>query len=352
MRHLRSLVTALAVISLLEGARADSITIEPSQDNTLYESATGALSNGKGEHLFCGRRTSNSVRFRRPVIKFDVAASIPAGARIDSVTLTLNASRTRGGASTVELRPLLQSWGEGTSDAPNQEGGGAGSTTGDATWIHTFFSTGFWTSAGGDFGAVSASTPVNGSGVYTWGPTASMVSAVQDWLDHPANNFGWILIGDESTPSVVKRFDSRENPTPANRPKLTVVFCPPATWSNYGTGLAGTFGIPTITSDAPPVLCSNITMAVGNSRGASTPAALFLGFAKAQIPSAFGSDLLLVPVRVFSFTLPAGGASFPFNVICDDAFCGVSIYMQCLEVDPGAIHGVSFTPGIDFDHGV
>ena len=49
-----------------------------------------------------------------------------------------------------------------------------------------------------------------------------MVADVQDWLDNPANNFGWIVIGDESSSRTAKRFDSRENPTEGNRPQLTV----------------------------------------------------------------------------------------------------------------------------------
>jgi hypothetical protein len=47
---------------------------------------------------------------------------------------------------------------------------------------------------------------------------------VQAWLDTPANNFGWILIGDETTNGTAKRFNSREHPTPDNRPQLTIAF--------------------------------------------------------------------------------------------------------------------------------
>ncbi|MDX1388559.1 MAG: hypothetical protein R3344_05190, partial [Acidobacteriota bacterium] len=104
-------------------------------------------------------------------------------------------------------------------------GGGGPSAAGDATWIHTFWDTSFWAAAGGDFVAgASASTTVDQNGPYTWGSTAGMVADVQSWLDNPGNNFGWIVLGDESTAPLpsAKRFDSRENA--ATAPVLTVNF--------------------------------------------------------------------------------------------------------------------------------
>ena len=98
--------------------------------------------------------------------------------------------------------------------------------TGDATWIHTFFDTSFWTNPGGDFSeSISASQEVAFEGSYTWGSTVNMVADVQLWLDQPETNFGWILIGneDEDSGSTAKRFDSRENSVSV-RPLLTVDF--------------------------------------------------------------------------------------------------------------------------------
>jgi hypothetical protein len=54
-----------------------------------------------------------------------------------------------------------------------------------------------------------------------------MAADAQAWLDTPASNYGWILVGDESTSSTAKRFDTREFPNPATRPVLTVEFSPP-----------------------------------------------------------------------------------------------------------------------------
>lgn len=207
---------------------ADTVAINPDRDNTLYESLSGALSNGQGEYLFAGRTAQPTGSLRRALIRFDIAGSVPAGATINSVVLTLEMSRTPTlDDEWIELRRLSADWGEGTSDAGGEEGNGAPSTPGDATWIHAFFSTQLWSSIGGDYAStVSAATPVGPLGTYTWGSTPQMVADVQSWLDDPANNFGWILMGNESIQGTAKRFNSRENLNAATRPLLTVTFTP------------------------------------------------------------------------------------------------------------------------------
>ena len=45
-----------------------------------------------------------------------------------------------------------------------------------------------------------------------------MVADVQDWLDNPAANFGWLLQGDESHGQTAKRFNSGESTTGSNVP--------------------------------------------------------------------------------------------------------------------------------------
>lgn len=229
-RVLRTVAVVLASLSSIPAVLAEIVTITPIKDNTLYEDPNGALSNGIGQYVFAGRAGISSGTLRRAVMAFDVAGNVPAGATIDQVTLTLHLSRAPFGASaeTFELRRLLADWGEGTSDAALQEGSGAPSTPGDATWRHTFFDNQFWTSNGGDYSvASSAILSVPGSiGSYTWGPSAAMVADVQSWLDNPATNFGWILIGNEGPLQTARRFDSRENSQPAFRPQLTIDYTP------------------------------------------------------------------------------------------------------------------------------
>ena len=68
-------------ISLLvaPSALADPIDIVASKDNTLYQSATGSLSNGAGQNFFVGRTRQSSNSLRRGLIAFDIAANIPVG---------------------------------------------------------------------------------------------------------------------------------------------------------------------------------------------------------------------------------------------------------------------------------
>ena len=92
--------------------------------------------------------------------------------------------------------------------SPGEEGDGAPATSNDATWRHRFFDTIFWSTQGGDFSAtVSASQSVGAVGQYTWS-SAQMVADVQAWLDNPASNFGWLVLGDETAIATAKRFDT------------------------------------------------------------------------------------------------------------------------------------------------
>ena len=51
-----------------------------------------------------------------------------------------------------------------------------------------------------------------------------MVADVQSWLDNPASNFGWLVLGDETDHrTTAKRFDTRESASP---PMLTIQYIP------------------------------------------------------------------------------------------------------------------------------
>ena len=50
-----------------------------------------------------------------------------------------------------------------------------------------------------------------------------MIADVQAWLDNPANNFGWLVLGDETAIGTAKRFDTRESASP---PMLAIQYIP------------------------------------------------------------------------------------------------------------------------------
>lgn len=219
MNVTRSLRNLALTVTVAMPAAADVVTVTPSKDNTLCESAGGTLSNGAGEYFFAGRTDNGDIR--RGLLAFDLSA-IPPGAIINSVSLQLNMSRTIAGNENVTLHRVNADWGQGTSDAPSREGECATATPGDATWLHAFSAATNWATSGGDFVAVaSATTSVGGTGPYTW-TSAQMATDVQLWVDSSAQNFGWLVRGNEAAATTAKRFDSRERAGGTGIPRLTV----------------------------------------------------------------------------------------------------------------------------------
>jgi hypothetical protein len=213
--------------------RADVVMLNPSKDNTLYEVEDGGLSAGSGPHLFAGPILTGTER--RAVVAFDVAGNIPEGSTITLVTLSLECTMSLSGGGNGALYRLTSDWGEGASNTGEISPGGMGapSEPGDATWIHTFFPETFWSNPGGDHVVdSSAETVVGGAGTYVWGPTDAMVDDVTDWLNDPAENYGWVLIG-HGISGEAKRYASRENITVPHRPLLLVEYEPPAK-SSFG----------------------------------------------------------------------------------------------------------------------
>lgn len=223
--------------SVVAGATGATVTLPASKDTTLYNFSPPTISNGAGEHFFAGANANGNAR--RGAIAFDLT-SIPAGSVIESAVLRLHMSRTTGGVFDITLRRAVAEWGEGASDAPDEEGQGAPAEPGDATWAHRFYPSVLWTMPGGDIAPdPGATTLVGGVGTYDF-TDSSLAAAVQLWLDNPASNFGWIIIGEESGSRTAKRFDSRENVVAENRPQLIVTFQPPACHGDAdGNGAVG-----------------------------------------------------------------------------------------------------------------
>ena len=82
-----------------------------------------------------------------------------------------------------------------------------------------------------------------------------MVAYVQSWLGDPANNFGWLLQGNETEDRTAKRFDTKENPTEGNRPVLSIEFIPSQeTPTPTSTPTATKTPSPTPTATATPMM--------------------------------------------------------------------------------------------------
>lgn len=185
-----------------------SLTLTTSKDATLYQDNNGGIANGAGVHLFAGSTASRAIR--RALVAFDLASQIPAGATVTRVVLALRISIARGGPQAMTLHRVTKNWGQGTSNAGDgHDGGGTSAATNDVTWIHTFRPNQRWTTAGGDFDATPDATTSVDFVEAKW-ESPGMIARVQQWLDQPSTNFGWLVKGNENTSATAKRFDSRE----------------------------------------------------------------------------------------------------------------------------------------------
>ena len=197
-------------------AKGATVSLIPSQDNSIY--SEGNSSNALGP-LYAGETPSLLVR--RALLEFNIAASgIPTGSLINSVSLALTQTKIGpAGSATFELHPLLAAWGEGTSVGT---GAGGSASAGDATWNFRLFNTNSWATPGGDFGATSGTTVFGTTNTtYTFASQAGLVTDVQNWLNSPGSNFGWVLRAANEAAVSARELGSRES-SPSLQPTLTI----------------------------------------------------------------------------------------------------------------------------------
>jgi hypothetical protein len=244
-RRLTALAATLMAV-IASPALAVTISFVPAKDNTLVQSTNpaGQLSNGQGD-IFIGRTNQDgggpaATSIRRGLVEFNLAGpgtngqSIPAGATITGVTLTMRDVMGGNGDHPADLHRVTREWGEGASFS-GSGGGAAAAAAGDATWLYAFYAVvpaqaTSWATPGGDFdpavsGSVVISDDLGAGQIFTWSSAANpaMVADVQAWVNNPANNHGWLIRGNESTGMTAKRLNSRESTT---APVLSVTFVP------------------------------------------------------------------------------------------------------------------------------
>lgn len=332
----------LAAIALGSAVTAQTTANVPCVlDNTLYESPTGSLSNGVGPSLFVG--VTGQPGKRRALIKFDVASVVPAGARILSAQLTLNCVQSSfAGNVDVGIHRVLQSWGEGNSIAVGGGGSGASAQSGDATWLHTFYSGSLWTTPGGDFAPVASGTIVTPPyGLCSSNVSLGLIADAQSWLNNPTQNYGWLLKTNEALAYVARKIESRQSG--GSKPSLSVTYILPGQTATFGQGCPVNgqpfaFGI-----NGSPVGGSSVQMVQSNGP-ANQLCANLIGLN--YDPSGFP----LLPQC--SFYLPFGGAIATHSLIVlngagtastslsiPSGFTGVSMVMQSAALDPSSPAG-------------
>ena len=334
-RILRAAAAIAVAIPSLSAQTTTTIVVD--KDTALYESATGTLANGGGTILFAGLTGQPAIR--RVLLHFDVASAIPAGARVLSARLEVTVISSTLPNPVATAHRLTQSWSEGTTVAGGGQGSGGTAQAGDATWLHTDYPNAFWNTPGGDFAAQPSFSMPLAIGSSVSSPLPGLIDDVQDWLDNPGNNFGWLVKGDETVPGGAVRMHSRESANTTNHSRLIVSYLTPGEVGPWGIGC--------------PIGASTMNLALtGVASGGTTIPINYSGAPLSSIGATFFSlDLTpagvelspscsaylggtLVPGTTFltdgsgngaaSFTVPAG---FPgYLVVCQGAvLTGTSI---------------------------
>ena len=171
------------------------------------------------------------------MIHFNIGAQLKSSKllslTIDSVVLKIHAQQNARHDETARhftLHKLNQEWKQGDSEAADP-GRGTQAQTDDATWKWSVYPNSLWTNEGGDFVNTASAT----TGTLTddlldvdvfWRSSVSgnelMKTDVQNWINNPSTNFGWLIKGIEGAHlRKATMFYSRES---ANKPTLTVYY--------------------------------------------------------------------------------------------------------------------------------
>lgn len=231
-----SLVATAIVTSVPFVTAQSTATIVSNKDTTLYEDAAGALANGGGSGMFCGRvGGGGGFGIRRTMIQWDVAGSIPAGSKILTASLDMWVEQSSAFLPiTTEVHRITTDWSEGNVVAPSGQGSGGAASAGESTWLHSNFPSQLWSTPGGDFGPTSFTFDLPGIAGFVTESNASIVADVQSMLDNPAANYGWLLKTAEVLTSNARKMNTRE--AAAFQPKLVITYLAPGEVTNYGVG--------------------------------------------------------------------------------------------------------------------
>jgi hypothetical protein len=228
-------ITAVGALLLLLGtlcgatpaqAETKTVSIPASRDATIFADADEEnddvlrSANGRGSALYSGVGGAGDIK--RALIKFDVWRHVPADVSITNVKLILTLSRVAEGdtrARTIDLRAVLESWGEGVSRSENEHGSPA--EDGDVTWHYRRYQDEDenWKSDGGNYDYENRDDPAASTTIdhpqvgerVVWS-SEEMRFDVEDWLDNPGRNYGWGLLND---PEHVRRESENEASAPA-----------------------------------------------------------------------------------------------------------------------------------------
>ena len=187
------------------------------RDNFIRE-ATNTFNYGASAALeIDADEPSGSGTHMSALMYWDVS-SIPTGVDVTDASITIDVTNVTTASPGFNMFDMTQTWTEGT---------GAGSATGDgATW-DTYDGTNNWPGgAGGDSDrntTALANFAPTATGSYTSIFNASGVQVIEDWVNTPSSNEGFMI--NEGTATDGMDFTSDDGAAAADRPELSVTYC-------------------------------------------------------------------------------------------------------------------------------
>ncbi len=209
LRHAALAAAGVVVAAVLSAApaRASTVTLQPSSaDAYLDEDRPG---NRFGSSSTMSVQSRSGGRDRRAIVQFSLSA-IPTGSSITSATLELFMTAAPSATRTYDVHRVTRSWVESQVTWDDRDNNST------------------WTTPGGDYDPTPAASSTTGTVSNVW-VSWDVTAMVQAWYTGSAVNYG-VLIKDGaegSTTAYAATFASRENGTPANRPRLVVTYTPP-----------------------------------------------------------------------------------------------------------------------------
>jgi hypothetical protein len=217
-------------------------TLYATKDAGIFNNAAGTAvqanyGSGGSNQMHVG--LFNGGVYGRSLLQFNLS-SIPSNATITNVVLTFSDGGNGQNIPQIFVHKLTQGWTEGNansacpfSGACNVPGVALTSQT-DVTWRETSYSggalTNLWLTTGGNFAATASTTSTAEGNNAKLFSSAGLIQDVQNWVNNPTSNFGWLLKMDEAltSPSTMQRYRTKEGASASGdnttAPKLVVTY--------------------------------------------------------------------------------------------------------------------------------
>lgn len=193
--------------------------------------------------------TSGEEQKNRSLIKFDLE-NLPYG-KLKHATLSLTMANEGNGV--ISLHKVTENWKGSFYDDTNY-----------ANWQSTGIENVNWNENGGDFLSIPSGRAVfnDNETLDIFGPRMKL--DIQDWIENPSTNNGWLILGSENTIDSKTQFYSGKNLTQG--PILTLIYELPDTCYATG-GQASSTGNQTVIARCPDQDNLNINLKVTEAQG-------------------------------------------------------------------------------------